>query len=267
MNEPPPRRPLTSQRRPPPASPGPLRDPRVLIGGGAGLLLILLLGVLFLGPCSPLNPSDDSDETLFNCPTIKNAPPLPDGLQRVSDIKDFSSGKCNRTVPAGVAKISMPVESGKAGRGLAMYSYSGDQWQRLAAAELTEDGKFAQVVVNEVPANGVILRRSTDAFQVMAAVPAGQALRPEAERLATIVGAYDFVPAPDGALNGNVTNVKRSETALLIPIVHATGGDEAAAVNSFLGQADRRAAHATALGQLVQSNRLDGIELDYTAVD
>jgi spore germination protein YaaH len=268
MNQPPPRRPLASQRRPPAPQPvGRFRDPRVLAIGGGVALVLVVLAVLFIGPCSVLNPSDDGDETLFNCPTIKNLPPPPEGLELASEPRDFSEGRCDRAVPGGVARISIPLQKTTGSRGLAFYTFSDDRWQRLGPAELSEDGKFAQVVVNEVPANGVIMRRAADSFQVMAAVPQGQALHPEAERIATVVGAYDFVPAADGSINGNVTNLKRNDTALLVPIVLAAGGAEAEAVNAIVAQPDRRTAHASNLAQTVQTNRLDGIELSYTAVD
>lgn len=266
MNRPPPRRPVTNQRRTA-ANSGVFRDPRLLAIGGGGLLVLIVLAVLFLGPCSILNPSDDGDEALFNCPTINDPPAPPDGLEIASDFKDFSDDQCNRMIPDGVAKISMPVEQGRAGRGLLFYTLQDDTWQRLAPAELTEDGKYAEVVVDQVPANGVVMRRAADTFQVMGTVPQGQALHQEAERIATVVGGTDFVPAPDGTINGNVTNLRRSDTALLVPVVAATDGDAAQAVNAFVAQGDRRAAHAANISQLVQSNRLDGIELAYTAVD
>lgn len=265
MNRPPPRRPGSSQRRPA-AGGGPLRDPRLLAIGG-GLLVIVLLVGLFLGPCSPLNPSDGGDETLFNCPTIKDPPAPPDGLEIASDFKNFSDDECNRMIPEGVAKISMPVEQGRAGRGLLFYTYQNNSWQRLASAELTDDGKYAEIVVDQVPANGVVLRRAADTFQVMGTVLQGQALQQDAERIATVVGGLDFVPAPDGTINGNVTNLRRSDTALLVPVVSASNGDTTQAVNAFIGQGDRRSAHAASIAQLVQNNRLDGIELAYTSVD
>jgi hypothetical protein len=268
MNQPPPRRPLGSQRRPAASrAPGPLRDPRLLAIGGGGLLVLVVLAVLFIGPCSILNPSDDGDQALFTCRTIKDPPPPPEGLEIASDFKDFSDDQCNRMIPEGVAKISMPVEQGRAGRGLLFYTHGDDGWRRVASAELTADGRYAEVVVDQVPANGVIMRRAADTFQVMGTVPPGQALHPEAERIATIVGGFDFVPAPDGTLSGNVTNLRRSDSALLVPVVVGADGDAAQAVNAFVGQAERRTAHATAIGQLVQNNRLDGIELAYTAVD
>jgi spore germination protein YaaH len=111
------------------------------------------------------------------------------------------------------------------------------------------------------------MRRAADTFQVMGGVPQGQALHSDAERIGTVVGAYDFVPAGDGSINGNVTNLKRNDTALLVPIVGAAGGPEAEAVNALVAQPDRRTAHASNLAQAVQTNRLDGIELAYTSVD
>jgi hypothetical protein len=219
MNRPPPRRPVSSQRRPT-ANTGLLRDPRLLAIGGGGLLVLVLLAVLFLGPCSILNPSDGGDETLFNCPTIDDPPAPPDGLEIASDFKNFSDDDCNRMIPEGVAKISMPVEQGRAGRGLLFYTYQDDSWQRLATAELTEDGKFAEVVVDQVPVNGIVLRRAADTFQVMGTVLQGQALHPEAERIATVVGGLDFVPAPDGTINGNITNLRRNDTSLQIGRAH-----------------------------------------------
>jgi hypothetical protein len=101
----------------------------------------------------------------------------------------------------------------------------------------------------------------------MAVVPQGQQLRPEAERLATVVGGEDFVPAADGGVNGNVSNIRRNDAALLVPVVRGTGGAEADAVNAIVAAPERRAAHAEALKRQVQANRLDGIELQYTAVD
>ena len=229
------------------------------------LLVVLVLLGLFVGPCSILNPSDD-DSAVFNCPTIKSPPAPPDGLELSSEVKDFSEGKCNKTVPAGPAAITLPLEKGRGARGLAFYTYSDDRWQRVAPAELTDDGKSARVVVDRMPANGAIMRRATDTFQVMAVVPQGQQLRGEAERLATVVGGEDFVPAVDGAINGNVSNIKRNDVALLVPVVRGAAGAEAEAVGAIVGSPEARAAHAAALARQVQANRLDGIELQYTAV-
>lgn len=262
----PPRRPRPPQRAP---NPQPVwRDPRLILGGaGGGIVLLLLLTLLFVGPCSILNPSGNKDEASFNCPRIKKVPELPGGFEAGSEFKDFSDGKCNKTVPSGPASISIPLDAGKAGPGLGFYTYAGDKWQRLGGAELTEDGKSARVTVDKVPENGVILRRSPGAFQIMGVLPQGQALRPQAEQIATIVGGLDFAPAADGAVNGNVANIKRGDAALLVPVVRASGGAEADAVNALLPAADRRAAHAANLAKLVQSNRLDGIELEYSAVN
>src|SRR5438874_1200869 len=83
-------------------------------------------------------------------------------------------------------------------------------------------------------------RRAPTAFQLMGVVPQGQALNADAERAASIVGGADFVPAPDGAINGNITNVKRADSALLVPVVRATTGDAAQAVNALVANGDAR---------------------------
>src|SRR5690349_10091070 len=103
MNQPPPRRPLSSERRPVRPARRSL-DPRLLLGGAGGALVLVVLLGLFVGPCSVFNPSDDGDETRFQCPTVKKPPPAPDGLELVSPMKDFGGGKCgDKNVPAGAA--------------------------------------------------------------------------------------------------------------------------------------------------------------------
>lgn len=269
MNRPPSRRPLPPPRPAPRRSTGGFaRDPRLLLaGGGAALLAIIVLGVLFIGPWSVLNPSNDGDTARFNCPTVKDPPPPPEGLEPASAMRDFSEERCKKPIPAGPAAITLPLEKDKASRGLQFYTYTGDAWQRLAPAELTEDSASGRVVVDRVPENGVLMRRVPGSFQVFATVPAGQALHPEAVRLATAAGGLDFVAAPDGVVNGNLSTLRRGDATLLIPAVRGGGGAEADAVNALVAAPEARSAHAANLTRLVQNNKLDGIELQYTAVD
>lgn len=259
------RRPATRPRTTARPTPPP-RDPRPFVYAGGAALLLIVLALLFVGPCAPFNPSDDGgDANVFECKEINDLPALPGGLEQSSDYRDYAS--CNRDVPAGAATLTIPLREDRVGRALGFYTRTDQGWQRLAAAELTEDGKSARVTVERVPANGVVLRRAPGAFQIMGVTPQGGVLSLEAERVANVVGGADFVPAADGAINGGVTNLKRNEAALLVPVVRAAEGSEAEAVNAVLGSADRRGSHAENLARLVQSNKVDGVELEYTAVN
>lgn len=254
-------------RRSPLALRGPLAaSPAFPLLIAAGAVLLLLVWLLFLPPFSLLlggNGWQDAGESQL-VRRKPDAPQPPEDYELASPFYEIRS-KQDRGV--GAAVMTVPLDDGKAGRGLALYTWDGGRWDRLGAAEATDGGRAARGQVDRVPDNVAVMRRRGGGFEVVGILPAGAAPHPEAANLLTIRSPADYAPAADGSVSGNPSPGSGGDTVAVVPVVRATAGTESQAVNALLGAEPARAAHVAALVRLVQSNRLDGIELEYTALD
>jgi hypothetical protein len=242
-------------------------DPRtrLLVIGGAALAL-LLLWLLFLPPLALLRGGDGWQEAGEDA-LVRQAgsvPKAPEGFVLASSFYEIRSKK---DVGVGPAVMTIPLGEGRAGRGLALYTWTGQTWKRLGPAEVTPDGRAAKGQVDQVPDNVVVMRRAGGGFQVIAVYPGEAALQPDAEKLIGVRSPVQLTPAADGSVNGDVAQGSDTDAVALVPVVRARGGAEAQAVNALLASEPARAAHVAALVRLVQANRLDGLDLEYTDVD
>jgi spore germination protein YaaH len=240
----------------------PTRLPLLLTAAAA--LLVILSWVLFLPPFGLLRGGDGwqraGEGSLVRRRT--DVPRPPEGFQLASQFYEIRQDR-----GVGPATMTIPLEEGKAGRGLALFTYSGGSWRRLAPAEVTADGRAARGQVDQVPDNIAVMRRISGGFQVQGILKPGASLHPDAEQLVTVLSPADYVPAPDGSVNGAPSPRPASDVVAVVPVVSATAGAERDAVNAILASERARAAHVAELVKLVQTHRLDGIDLEYTAID
>lgn len=243
----------------------------LLVAVGGGALLLLVVWVLFLPPLSLVRGGsgwqDAGEGSLVR--RQGDVPKPPDGFELASPYYEITS-KQDRGV--GPAMMTIPLGEGKGGRGLALFAWNGDKWERLASAEITADGRAARGQVDRVPNNIAVMRRSGGGFQIQGILPPGAALHPDAEKLAadgklTMRSPAELIPAPDGSVNGQLPQGSGSDAVALIPVIRATAGQEAQAVNTILASEPARTAHIAAIVQQVQANKLDGIDLEYTALE
>jgi hypothetical protein len=242
------------------------RDPRLALYGVVGLVVVLIATwVLFLPPFKVLRSGggwqDQGDDLVRR---LSEAPKPPEGFQLASPYFEIRSKQDKGASPAA---LTIPLGDGKGGRGLAMFTWDGGQWRRLASAEIAADGRSARAEVDRVPPNVVVMRRTTAGFQIQGILQPGAAPHPDAEKLLTMRSPADYVPMADGSLSGNPSAVGGSEVVALIPVIRATAGEEVQAVNTLLASEQVRAAHVTAITRLVLANRLDGVDLEYTALE
>ena len=237
----------------------------LLGAAGGGLLIVLLAWLLFLPPFSLARGGggweDAGEEQLVR--RQEEAPRPPDGFEFASPYYEIRSKK---DVGLQAAIMTVPLGEGHGGRGLALFTWTGDRWEPLGPAELTDDGKAARAQVDRVPSNVAVMRRAAGGFQVVGVLPAGAVPHPDAERLLTVRSPAELVPAADGAISGNAPR-GTGEAVALVPVVRATAGVEAQAVNTMLASEPARSAHVAALVRLAQENRLDGVDLEYTALE
>jgi spore germination protein YaaH len=237
----------------------------MLIGAG-GAVLLVLLWVLFLPPFSLLRGGsgwqDAGEDSLVR--RNSDVPKSPDGFQLASPYYDIRS-KEDRGI--GPASMTVPLGDGKGGRGLALFTYSDGAWKRLGPAEVTPDGRSAKGQVDQVPDNIAVMRRIAGAFQVQGILPANGNLLPDADKLITMRSPVDYVPAMDGSLTGNPSPGAGSDSIALVPVVRANGGAEADAVNQILANEQLRNQHIGALVDLVQKNKLDGLDIEYSVIE
>jgi hypothetical protein len=240
----------------------PSRQPLLLIGAAA--VFLALAWLLFLPPFALLRGGGGwqqaGEGSLVRRRT--DVPRPPEGFQLASAFYEIRQER-----GIGPATMTIPLDPGKAGRGLALFTYSGGSWRRLAPAEVTPDGRAARGQVDQVPENVAVMRRLSGGFQVQGILKPGTPLHPDAEKLLTVLSPADYMPAPDGSVNGAPSPRPASDSVALVPVVSATAGAEKDAVNAILASETARATHVAELVKLVQNNRLDGLDLEYTAID
>src|SRR5581483_9579866 len=78
---------------------------------------------------------------------------------------------------------------------------------------------------------------------------------------------FDYVPAPDGTLVGTASGGAGGDAVALAPVIRATAGAEAEAVNAILSSEQARSAHIGELVKLARGLKADGLDLEYTAID
>ncbi len=256
-----------SRQSPTPSAPRPGRNPALPLAAiGGGVALLVIGWILLLPPFSVLRGGDswsNAGEGQLVRRQDKDVPKPPNDYQFASP---YYLIRPEQELGA-PARLSIPLGEGKGGRGLSLWTWNGESWERLAPAEITSDGRLAAGSVDQVPKNVAVMRRTEGGFQIQGILPVRAPLHPDAEKVISIRSPVDYVPAADGAVSGNPSPPLGADTVALIPIIRASSGDEAQAVNQLLASEQARGAHVANIVRLVQTNRLDGIDLEYPALE
>jgi hypothetical protein len=240
-------------------------DPRLRLAAGGVVVVLVLVWLLFLPPFGLLRGGDgwrDGGDDLVR--RRGDAPKPPDGFALASPYYEIRSKQDRENGPSA---LTVPLGDGKGGRGLALFTWENGEWRRLASAQLADGGKSVKAELERVPANVVAMRRTPPAFVIQAILPPGTAPHPDGDKGITTRAPFDFVPSPDGTLLGTPSSGTGDDAIALVPVIRATAGAEAEAVNAILSSDQIREAHIASLLRLVRDQKLDGIDLEYTAVD
>jgi hypothetical protein len=255
----------TVRRVPPGASSGrPQQGGRlrlfVVLGALVALLIIIFLVVRSCGGDSD-NCEFESSGVTFRCLDAS----LPQGFIALSPVYSLE------TEEEGAAVITLRLDRVvPADTELGFYEVSGGTARLIEPATLGADGESASAQLTEFPQTLAVLSPSggisSAGGQVVAYLPAGASLNPEALTIATIVHPLDHFPAPDGTIQGSPSGV--SGDFEVIPTILATSSNGGSgAVDVILSDAALRSDHAAAIVNLVNSNGYAGIDIAYTDVD
>jgi spore germination protein YaaH len=272
----------------------PERDPAPLIIGGTiaflAVVIIIVLGFSTLfggddaGGSSDDNGGEGTSVEIAEGITATEAqiPALPPGLVSQSDYFEFDA---EEDVPITV-KIPL-TDDAEGATGLGFYSFLDSRWQRVAEANVTSiagepvaEGEFPSV-----PENTAVLRVLPQTYQVAGSIPNNTQLHADAQ--VTIVSPRDYVPEADGSVGGVGTQVRgngdavssnpdaaaapltqaQEDSRILLPTIVGSSAESAEVVNQILADDDLREQHVDSIASLVEESELDGIDLEYPAVD
>jgi len=276
------RRPPPGRRREFPREEGPFdrlvrsrfeRDPAPLIIGGTIIFLAILILILFLPPLSLLGGDGDggpSGPTEVGCgitaTRADEVPDLPEGLVHLSPLYELNvpSGAEEEGCRLTTISLDAPTQDPS---NLAFYTYRDGTWVRLAAATLANDGAAAEVELEEIPDNLVVLRLAAATYLALGSLPSGTSVDPAAEGLLSIVSPVDYAPDADGSIVGTATGLATDEGFDVFPTIAALEGDAASAVNAILDDSGLTTSHIEGIVSLTESGDFQGIDIDYRQVD
>lgn len=252
----------------------PERDPApIIIGGTIAFLAVVILIVLLFssvfgggGGGNDGGSSVGADGTIDIAPGIRGRraqiPALPPGLAALSDYIEFQA---EEDTPVTIG-LPLTTDPGEDAAGLGFYTHFDGRWQRQADVTVKElQGKtVGEGDFTTVPQNLAVLRVLTQTYQVAGSLPSGATLHPDAR--ANIINPRDYSPASDGSVQGTKTDVA-AQGALIMPTIVGSGSDTAAVVNDILADDNLRGTHIQSITDLVKNASLDGVDLEYSAVD
>lgn len=227
---------------------------------GAVVLGITLLAAFFLFQLCGGGGCDDP-----YCPTGRDIAP-PEGYERISKVFEYDA---DLEQPQGGDTLDVTLdlsESTEDTGNLSVFRYTDETktWEPLASAAVLPGGKQAKANISEASPAIAVLRRLSPAGQVVAYLPRGAALHPEAAGKVTILHTLDFAPGGDGTITGEATAVGNDLRLDHYPVFSAsaaTGGN--AIVTSILANPQSRANHVQQILAKVQEADLKGVDISY----
>ena len=234
---------------------------------GLGVLGLLLL-VLVLPPLSLLSGGSDGEPTgsAGGDPAGDSAlPRVPAGFQALSILmKPAESEGVEGTEGPYALELSLvaPVSDS---RNLGLYTNRDGTWERLAGAQLVENGTAVRGQVDRLPANVAVLRRTSAAVRINGLLPAGSDLEPAASEVVRIINPTGLSPSADGGVNGSAADVSPAGTSIM-PMVRAASQADIDAVNAILASPALTEAHVVSLGQVALAAGNTGVDIDYADV-
>src|SRR6266567_4679198 len=133
--------------------------------------VLVIVWVLFLPPFLLVRGNvEQSAGEGYGVKVLNSVPALPPGLAPASRYYEVAVKKN----ASGAVSISLPLLEPKApNRALSFYTYQGTGWQRVAPAQVGQDGTSAQGQIQSLPGNLILLKRQAGAAQVYGSLPAG----------------------------------------------------------------------------------------------
>jgi hypothetical protein len=191
----------------------------------------------------------------------------PQGYSFVTSIYAYNKNK-GQPPQGQQANIQLPLKDHSTdARDLSFFRYdeTNKAWEPLAPAVLDQQGTIAQATLNELPPVIAVLRRTSPGGAVVAYLPHGKTLHPDAVGKITILHTLDFTPAPDGSISGELSSVNSNGTYQWMPVVSANSGIQGTiqTVQTILASPDSRTQHVQAIVAAAQDAKLAGVDIAY----
>jgi spore germination protein YaaH len=233
------------------------------------LLGIVLLAAVAVAAFAIFSFCTGEDCTREYCPSDASIA-TPDGYERLSDIYEWSGGDAATVTDL---QIEVPLDEGTSdGRNINFFRYdeTTSAWEPFAAAILADSGDAVSGRLTSAPPVIAVMRRLSAAGHVVAYLPKGAILHPDAAAIATIVHARDFTVASDGGLLGDASTresvgLSATAAALLYPTVSvdASEAQARAIISGVLSSPQTRSAHVQAIVERTVTGNLPGIDIFY----
>ncbi|MCE7929329.1 MAG: hypothetical protein HUU14_00480 [Dehalococcoidia bacterium] len=191
----------------------------------------------------------------------------PEGYELVSKVFELNAKKAAAPDNSN-ALVQLPLKSATTDqRNLSFYQYvaSTSSWETLAPAILDPQGKMASATLQETPAIIAVMRRLLPSGHVAAYLPHNAPLHRDAVGRVTLVHTFDFAPAADGTVTGELSGITSDGSFAFYPVISVKAGDKGAipTVVSILGDAATRSNHVLQIVNLVNEKKLGGINIAY----
>ncbi|HXG35547.1 MAG TPA: glycosyl hydrolase family 18 protein [Dehalococcoidia bacterium] len=264
--------------------PGPRRDPTPFIVG-AVLVFVAFVAILVFAFSQILGGGEGEVVARAAGITGRSAstPRLPPNLKQAS--QDYVEFKVEESARDAAINLGLPLNPGISPTGLAFYTYSEGNWQRLKDAVVILPEKFntegckageppaetAGLVAcgdfAPVPANLVVLQAQGGGGLAIAGLQSGETLDPDAAGLVNVVSPLDYRPTADGTIQGQATRIDLGPEQRLMPTISADRQDDAAIIRDIVVDQNLRNVHLEAITDLVVQGNYAGINLDYSKLD
>lgn len=239
---------------------GPQRSNRARMVGLA-LIVLGVLAVLYFAFTKACGGTSCSEHY---CASGKDIA-APSGYELVSKVYEL-----NKSMPTlqGSQNVTLPLSQPTTdGRNLSFYRYSGDTkaWEPITNAILDPGGKAVSGTLPEAPAVLAILRRSAPGGMVIAYLPHNGTLNHEAAGKITMLHTFDFTPAADGGVAGDVTTMKPDGSFQFLPVISAGSETKSSVeiVQGILSSPVSRSNHVQNIAKKVAETGVAGIDIRY----
>ncbi len=201
------------------------------------------------------------------CPSSKDIK-VPAGFERVTRIYELNKSK--GAAPQGT-QVSVQLSLLKPttdGRNLNFYRYlaASGTWEPITTAILDAQGKQVYATFDDTPAVMAVLRRQSASGQVVAYLQHNAQLNKDAVGQITILHTFDFKPASDGTVTGDVsTTVKPDASFAFYPVISTSLADRGSIpiIAGILSNAQSRSNHVQQIVKKVNDLQLKGIDIAY----
>ena len=244
------------------------RDPGVLRLLGLAVAIVIAVGIFFFPLLIPFETGG------INSESRQQVPLAPKGFAAVSDIYDLQP-ELSLSASEGPWILTVKLSDATSdNRNLNLYSYQSNNWVRIGPASLTEDGKFVETKIRQIPENVTVLRRTLVKRSFNLIVDRNQMPDTQLLQDASIV-VFNEASVVEGQNNKLIIQLNPNNTISSIDQDFSTSAyigitaaiDISGEFRSLLSDDDLVTQHIDQILDLTEKLSADGVYLSYLHID